>query len=274
MLIHRTDTIYSFLFIFYYVENWYNNGNEWFYRYKWQKVHLFYLTNGQSRIAGKHTCQLMMKSMVEFVKRRQDFSFGTFDAETTSPKDYVEALRDHVGNTYSGESLRFFNNCFPYFFFLFLPISSVAFLPCRNIFLSSVDYLQCCIFILQFVDPCVCIFTTFYPTVIIIPKLQGSLRLTKDRHVLFSQSARCLLSNPVTPFNFRVLGLSWEKEIWTRCLSWTFATSALEFVSGFSVGWYLRQVVRKFVCWKVIVFFYSSSIRSCSWKSSLDLKMW
>ncbi|XP_048515966.1 atrial natriuretic peptide receptor 2 isoform X3 [Athalia rosae] len=68
---------------------------------KWQKVHLLYATNGQTQVAGRHTCQLMMKSMVEFVKRRQDFTFGTFDAETTSPKDYAETLRDHVGNIYS-----------------------------------------------------------------------------------------------------------------------------------------------------------------------------
>ncbi|XP_046432627.1 atrial natriuretic peptide receptor 1 isoform X3 [Neodiprion fabricii] len=70
-------------------------------RYKWRKVHLFYVTNGQTKLAGKHTCQLMMKSMVEFVKKRQDFTYGTFDAETTSPKDYAEALRDHVGNSWS-----------------------------------------------------------------------------------------------------------------------------------------------------------------------------
>ncbi|XP_076296044.1 atrial natriuretic peptide receptor 1 isoform X2 [Lasioglossum baleicum] len=43
----------------------------------------------------------MMKSMVEFIKKQPNFTFGTFDVETTVPGDYPEALRDHVGNWYS-----------------------------------------------------------------------------------------------------------------------------------------------------------------------------
>ncbi|XP_076650294.1 atrial natriuretic peptide receptor 1 [Halictus rubicundus] len=70
-------------------------------RYEWRKVHLVYATNGQSRVAGRHTCQLMMKSMVEFIKKQPNFSFGTFDVESTEPGDYPEVLRDHVGNWYS-----------------------------------------------------------------------------------------------------------------------------------------------------------------------------
>ncbi|XP_043247996.1 atrial natriuretic peptide receptor 1-like [Colletes gigas] len=70
-------------------------------RYEWRKVHLVYATNGQSQVAGRHTCQLMMKSMVEFIKKQPNFSFGTFDLETTVVGDYPEALRDHVGNWYS-----------------------------------------------------------------------------------------------------------------------------------------------------------------------------
>ncbi|XP_076630684.1 atrial natriuretic peptide receptor 1 isoform X3 [Colletes latitarsis] len=70
-------------------------------RYEWRKVHLVYATNGQSQVAGRHTCQLMMKSMVEFIKKQPNFSFGTFDLETTVVRDYPEALRDHVGNWYS-----------------------------------------------------------------------------------------------------------------------------------------------------------------------------
>lgn len=73
--------------------------------YKWRKVHLFYATNGQSQVAGRHTCQLMMKSIVEFIKKEHNITYGTFDVEATTPKDYPEALRDHVGNFYSGESL-------------------------------------------------------------------------------------------------------------------------------------------------------------------------
>ncbi|XP_076164769.1 atrial natriuretic peptide receptor 1 isoform X1 [Ptiloglossa arizonensis] len=68
--------------------------------YEWRKVHLVYATNGQSQVAGRHTCQLMMKSMVEFVKKQPNFAFGTFDVETTVVGDYPEALRDHVGNWY------------------------------------------------------------------------------------------------------------------------------------------------------------------------------
>lgn len=66
-------------------------------------MHLVYATNGQSQVAGRHTCQLMMKSMVEFIKKQPNFAFGTFDVETTVAGDYPEALRDHVGNWYGGE---------------------------------------------------------------------------------------------------------------------------------------------------------------------------
>ncbi|XP_078038727.1 atrial natriuretic peptide receptor 1 [Augochlora pura] len=69
-------------------------------RYEWRKVHLVYATNGQSRVAGRHTCQLMMKSMVEFIKKHSNFAYGTFDVENTEIGDYPEALRDHVGYGY------------------------------------------------------------------------------------------------------------------------------------------------------------------------------
>ncbi|KAM0730711.1 Atrial natriuretic peptide receptor 1 [Formica fusca] len=72
-------------------------------RYNWRKVHLVYATNGQSQIAGRHTCQLMMKSVVEFLKKEHDITYGTFDVEATTPNDYPEALRDHVGSSYGGE---------------------------------------------------------------------------------------------------------------------------------------------------------------------------
>ncbi|KAH0950218.1 hypothetical protein HN011_005892, partial [Eciton burchellii] len=69
-------------------------------RYKWRKVHLVYATNGQSQVAGRHTCQLMMKSMVEFIKKEQNITYGTFDVEATTPSEYPEALRDHIGSSY------------------------------------------------------------------------------------------------------------------------------------------------------------------------------
>ncbi|XP_072759992.1 atrial natriuretic peptide receptor 1 isoform X2 [Anoplolepis gracilipes] len=69
-------------------------------RYDWRKVHLVYGTNGQSQVAGRHTCQLMMKSMVEFIKKEHNITYGTFDIEATNPNDYPEALRDHVGSSY------------------------------------------------------------------------------------------------------------------------------------------------------------------------------
>lgn len=80
-------------------------------RYEWRKVHLVYATNGQSQVAGRHTCQLMMKSMVEFIKKQPNFTFGTFDVETTVPEDYAEALKDHVGNWYGGKSDIRARNC-------------------------------------------------------------------------------------------------------------------------------------------------------------------
>ncbi|XP_066595921.1 atrial natriuretic peptide receptor 1 [Prorops nasuta] len=43
----------------------------------------------------------MMKSIVEFIKKEQTITFGTFDVEATTPKEYSEALADHVGNNYA-----------------------------------------------------------------------------------------------------------------------------------------------------------------------------
>ncbi|XP_036142551.1 atrial natriuretic peptide receptor 1 isoform X2 [Monomorium pharaonis] len=70
-------------------------------RYEWHKVHLIYATNGQSQVGGRHTCQLMMKSMVEFIKKEHNITYSTFDIETTTTSDYPEVLKDHVSNWYS-----------------------------------------------------------------------------------------------------------------------------------------------------------------------------
>ncbi|XP_053977333.1 atrial natriuretic peptide receptor 1-like isoform X1 [Hylaeus volcanicus] len=69
-------------------------------RYEWRRVHLVYATNEQTSVAGKHTCQLMMKSMVEFIKTQPNITFGNFDLESTK-ESYPNALRNHVGNWYS-----------------------------------------------------------------------------------------------------------------------------------------------------------------------------
>lgn len=58
-------------------------------------------------VAGEHTCQLMMKSMVEFIKKRDDITFGNFDVETYHRKKYGKILAESVGNSYSGKSLDF-----------------------------------------------------------------------------------------------------------------------------------------------------------------------
>ncbi|XP_014598913.1 PREDICTED: atrial natriuretic peptide receptor 1-like isoform X2 [Polistes canadensis] len=68
--------------------------------HQWRKVHLLYATNGQRQVAGRHTCQLMMKSLVEFIRMEPDFIYGNFDFETTMPEDYLETLKVHVGNSY------------------------------------------------------------------------------------------------------------------------------------------------------------------------------
>ena len=44
-----------------------------------------------------------MKSMVEYVKKRQDLEYGTFDIDASNVRDYPEVLKDHVGTSYSGE---------------------------------------------------------------------------------------------------------------------------------------------------------------------------
>lgn len=66
-------------------------------------MHLVYATNGQRQVAGRHTCQLMMKSMVEFIRKEQHINYGTSDIEGTSPKNYPEVLKEHVGSSYGGE---------------------------------------------------------------------------------------------------------------------------------------------------------------------------
>lgn len=66
-------------------------------------MHLIYETNGQSQVGGRHTCQLMMKSMVEFIKKEHNITYGTYDIETTITSDYPEVLKDHVSNSYGGE---------------------------------------------------------------------------------------------------------------------------------------------------------------------------
>ncbi|XP_026674048.1 atrial natriuretic peptide receptor 1-like isoform X2 [Ceratina calcarata] len=68
-------------------------------RYEWNKVHLVYATNGQSQVAGRHTCHLMMKTVVQFIKEK-NVTFDNFDVETTTPKDYPQGLRNHVANKY------------------------------------------------------------------------------------------------------------------------------------------------------------------------------
>ncbi|XP_011693285.1 PREDICTED: atrial natriuretic peptide receptor 1-like isoform X1 [Wasmannia auropunctata] len=68
--------------------------------YRWRKVQLIYATNGQSQVGGRHTCQLMMKSMVEFIKKEHNIIYGTFDVEATVPSDYPEALKEHVSSSY------------------------------------------------------------------------------------------------------------------------------------------------------------------------------
>jgi len=46
--------------------------------------------------------------MVEFIKKEHNITYGTFDVEATTPSDYPEALKEHVGNSYGGELTYFF----------------------------------------------------------------------------------------------------------------------------------------------------------------------
>ena len=82
---------------------YYTDFYDRFSSHRWKKIHLLYDTNGQAQVAGRHTCQLMMKSMVEFVKKRQDLEYGTFDIDATNVEDYPNVLKDHVGTSYGGK---------------------------------------------------------------------------------------------------------------------------------------------------------------------------
>lgn len=75
------------------------------FRYQWRKVHLIYAPNGQTNFAGRHTCQLMMKSMAQSLKTsNQNINFGNFDVEALAPEEYPESLRTSIGNYYGGKS--------------------------------------------------------------------------------------------------------------------------------------------------------------------------
>uniref|UniRef100_A0ABD2XFQ8 Guanylate cyclase n=1 Tax=Trichogramma kaykai TaxID=54128 RepID=A0ABD2XFQ8_9HYME len=69
--------------------------------YAWKKIHLLYDTNGQAKVAGRHTCQLMMKSIVEYIKKRRDLEYGTFDLDATKISEYPQILKEHVGTSYA-----------------------------------------------------------------------------------------------------------------------------------------------------------------------------
>ncbi|KAK0098297.1 hypothetical protein PV326_009798 [Microctonus aethiopoides] len=71
----------------------------------WKKVQLVYEPNGQRNFAGRHTCQLMMKSMVQSIKARQDITFGNFDVESMGLYDYRESLKTNIGNYYGVSGL-------------------------------------------------------------------------------------------------------------------------------------------------------------------------
>jgi hypothetical protein len=45
-----------------------------------------------------------MKSMVEFVKKRQDISYGTFDIDASTIDDYPQVLKD-AATSYSSKYL-------------------------------------------------------------------------------------------------------------------------------------------------------------------------
>ncbi|XP_058797834.1 atrial natriuretic peptide receptor 1 isoform X1 [Phymastichus coffea] len=70
-------------------------------RHRWRKVDLLYDMNGQTQVAGRHSCQLMMKTMVEYLKRNEELSFGNFDVSVSKVEDYADVLRERVGNAYS-----------------------------------------------------------------------------------------------------------------------------------------------------------------------------
>ncbi|XP_063981286.1 atrial natriuretic peptide receptor 1 isoform X3 [Diachasmimorpha longicaudata] len=70
-------------------------------RYNWKKLLLIYDPMGQMGVAGEHTCQLMMKSMVAFIKKREDITCGNFDIETYDRQEYGKVLEKSIGNSYS-----------------------------------------------------------------------------------------------------------------------------------------------------------------------------
>lgn len=67
---------------------------------------MFYATNGQIQVGGRHSCQLMMKSMVEYLKKEPYIKFGSYDIETATSVDYLEALKVNVGNSYGGKRVK------------------------------------------------------------------------------------------------------------------------------------------------------------------------
>ncbi|XP_046686869.1 atrial natriuretic peptide receptor 1 isoform X2 [Homalodisca vitripennis] len=69
-------------------------------RYGWRKVMLVYDKDGCRQISGKHTCKLMMETLVEFFKR-QGFNYGSYDLEKNAADGLANNLRREMGYQYN-----------------------------------------------------------------------------------------------------------------------------------------------------------------------------
>uniref|UniRef100_A0A1B6MMP7 Receptor ligand binding region domain-containing protein n=1 Tax=Graphocephala atropunctata TaxID=36148 RepID=A0A1B6MMP7_9HEMI len=69
-------------------------------QYGWGKVMLVYDKDGCRHISGKHTCKLMMETLVEFFKR-EGVNYGSYDMEKNAADGLLVNLRRELGYQYN-----------------------------------------------------------------------------------------------------------------------------------------------------------------------------
>lgn len=63
---------------------------------------LVYEKDGCKRVSGKHTCKLMMETLVEFFKRR-GLHYSSYDLEKNAHISLQENLRRELSTLYNSE---------------------------------------------------------------------------------------------------------------------------------------------------------------------------
>lgn len=71
-------------------------------RYGWKKISLVYNVNDYEEVSGRQTSQLMMKSLVKFLKN-ENFIYGSYDLDKNKDETVKDNLRRELGHEYSSK---------------------------------------------------------------------------------------------------------------------------------------------------------------------------